>query len=583
MDKRWIKHYDPWFKEHLRYPQDTLYGILSKTVQKYPEYPALSFMGQEMTYRELLASIDQAAAALRVQGFHKGQVATICLPNTPHAVIYFYAVNRLGGICNMVHPLTPSEEMSQYINSTRSDYIILLDAMLPKHNDMLAQSRIRKTVVCSISDYLSKVMGIGFYLAKGRKILRFQTNQYLMTWRDFMKTGQSKVPDLPPAAADSRACAIYLHSGGTTGTPKTIMLSSFNFNALAVQGPQIVGLTKDPDWDPKGLAMVTILPLFHGFGLCMGLHTMLYMGIRCILVPQFSPEVFASVIIKEKPSYLAAVPTLYESMLKNPRLQNTDLSCIKAAFCGGDSLPSATKHRFEKFLKERGSESALREGYGLTETVTVCAVNPQMDSRDDTVGLPLSDILMKVVKPGTLEEVELGVDGEFCINAPTVMMGYLDDDEATRETIRRHADGLDWVHTGDYGFMDEDGYFHFKQRIKRILKVSGVPVFPSQIEDLISKVPGVRLACVIGIPHPYKMEVPKVFIVKDNPHDDDETLRQRILEYCERTMIQYAIPREIEFCDDLPRTKVGKVDFVALERLELGKRQAAAGDEPTAS
>jgi len=583
MDKRWTKHYDPWFKENLQYPEDTLYGILKKTVRKYPDYPALSFMGKEMTYAELLASIDQAAAALKVLGFHKGQVATICLPNTPHAVIYFYAVNRLGGICNMVHPLTPAEEMLQYINSTRSDFLILLDAMLPKHSDMLAESRIKKTVVCSINDYLSTVMGIGFYLTKGRKIPRFQTTQSLLTWREFMKAGLNKTAELPAPATDCRACAIYLHSGGTTGTPKTIMLSSFNFNALAVQGPQIVGLTKVPDWDPKGLSMVTILPLFHGFGLCMGLHTMLYMGIRAILVPQFSPEIFASVIIKEKPSYLAAVPTLYEGMLKNPKLQEADLSCIKAAFCGGDSLPGETKHRFEQFLKKRGSDSALREGYGLTETVTVCAVNPQLASRDNTVGLPLSDVLMKVVKPGTLEEVPPGVDGEFCISAPTVMMGYLDDEEATRETIRRHADGLDWVHTGDFGLMDEDGYFHFKQRIKRILKVSGVPVFPSQIEDSISKVPGVRLACVIGVPHPYKMEVPKAFIVKENPDDDEEMLRKRILEHCERTMLQYAIPREIEFRDDLPRTKVGKVDFVALERLEQGKRQAAADDEPTAS
>ena len=214
--------------------------------------------------------------------------------------------------------------------------------------------------------------------------------------------------------------------------------------------------------------------------------------------------------------------------------------------------------------------------------MTVCAVNPQQQSRSETVGLPLSDVLMQVVKPGTQEEVPPGMDGEFCIHAPTIMMGYLDDEEATRETIRRHADGLDWVHTGDFGFMDEDGYFHFKQRIKRILKVSGVPVFPSQVEDAISKVPGVRLACVIGVPHPYKMQVPKVFIVKENPADDEAELRKRILEYCERTMLQYAIPREIEFRDDLPRTKVGKVDFVALERMELGKREAAeAATEPS--
>jgi long-chain acyl-CoA synthetase len=163
------------------------------------------------------------------------------------------------------------------------------------------------------------------------------------------------------------------------------------------------------------------------------------------------------------------------------------------------------------------------------------------------------------------------------------MMGYLHDEEATRQTIRRHPDGRDWVHTGDFGYVDEDGYFHFKQRIKRILKVSGVPVFPSQIEDSISQVPGVRMACVIGVPHPYKMQVAKAFVVKDDPAESDEALRSKILAHCERTMLQYAIPREIEFRDDLPRTKVGKIDFVALERIEQGKRsEVSEADEESA-
>jgi long-chain acyl-CoA synthetase len=572
MQKPWLNHYDPWFKEHLEYPNETLFGLIKKTAQRYPDYTALSFMGQKLTYSQMMMRIDQAAAGLQAIGFKAGSVATICLPNTPHAVIFFYAVNRAGGICNMVHPLTPAEEMAHYIRTTRSDYLIILDAMLPKHSEMLEQSRISKTIVCSITDYLSKVMSFGFYLTKGRKIPTVKAANKLMLWKDFLKT---ETADLPTPAVDALACAIYLHSGGTTGSPKTIMLSSFNFNALSVQGPQIIGLTAKPDYDPKGLSMVTILPLFHGFGLCMGMHTMLIMGLTSILVPQFSPDVLASIIVKEKPNYLAAVPTLFEGILKNPKLQNADLSCIRAAFCGGDTLTSDLKHRFDAFLKSHGSTCTLREGYGLTETVTVCAVNPFLDSREDTVGLPLSDVLMKVVSPGTLEEVAPGKDGEFCIHAPTVMMGYLDDEEATRETIRRHQDGLDWVHTGDYGFMDADGYFHFKQRIKRILKVSGIQVFPSQIEDSISQVPGVRMACVIGIPHPYKMQVAKAFVVKTNPAESDDVLKARILEHCERTMIQYAIPREIEFRDDLPKTKVGKIDFVALERIEQGKWENA--------
>ncbi len=573
MNRPWLAHYDPWFLPSMTYPELTMYELVARTARRFPQYPALTFMGRDISYQGMLDQIDQAAGCLRQLGFKTGEVATICLPNVPQAVIFFYAVNRLGGICNMVHPLTPAEELSHYIKTTSSDYLIILDAMLNKQVEMLDRSRIRKTIVCSIMDYLGVGLKIGFFLTKGRKIAAMPRRSLYLKWSDFMALGQAEPYQRTRSAQD---CAVYLHSGGTTGTPKTIMLSSFNFNALAVQGPQIVGIRDLEHFEPTGHAMVTILPLFHGFGLCMGMHTMLVIGMRAILVPQFSPEVLADIIIKEKPSYIAAVPTLFEGILKNEKLKNADLSCLKSVFCGGDSLPADLKSRFDKFIQDHHGTVTLREGYGLTETVTVCAVNPMQDARDNTVGLPLSDVLMKVVEPGTQQEVPAGTDGEFCIHAPTMMLGYLDDPEATAATIRRHEDGLDWVHTGDFGSMDADGYFHFKQRIKRILKVSGIPVFPSQIEDAISSIPGVRLVCAIGVPHPYKMQVVKVFVVLDSTAPDQETMRQRIISHCEKMMIQYAVPREIEFCADLPRTKVGKIDFVSLERIEMEKRSATA-------
>jgi long-chain acyl-CoA synthetase len=570
MNMPWLAHYDPWFKPHLNYPELTLYELVAQTARRFPKLIAISFMGTRISYEVLLAKIDLAAACLGALGMKSGDVATICLPNVPHAVIFFYAVNRLGGICNMVHPLTPAEEMSHYIRTTRSDYLVILDAFLAKQTEMLERSRIKRTIVCSIMDYLGTGLKVGFFLTKGRKIAAMPKQQTYIKWRDFLSLAQPG--ELYLRVKGARDCAVYLHSGGTTGTPKTIMLSSFNFNALARQGLQIIGIIDDENFDPAGLSMVTILPLFHGFGLCMGMHTMLVNGMRAILVPQFTPEVLAEVIVKEKPAFIAAVPTLFEGILQNEKLKSADLSCLKAVFCGGDSLPSDLKHRFDTFVKEHSGTCTLREGYGLTETVTVCAVNPMQDARDDTVGLPLADVLMKVVEPGTQREVPIGQDGEFCIHAPTVMMGYLDDPEATAETIRQHEDSLDWVHTGDYGFMDSDGYFHFKQRIKRILKVSGMPVFPSQIEDVVSAVPGVRLVCAIGVPHPYKMQVVKLFVVAGSGAPDQETIRQRILEACARSLNPYAQPKEIEFCEDLPRTKVGKIDFVSLERIELEKR-----------
>lgn len=573
MDRPWTGHYDPWFKSSLNYPELTMYELVARTARRLPAYPALSFMGTTVTYRRFLEQVDQAAACLASLGFKAGDVATMCLPNVPHAAVFFYAVNRLGGICNMVHPLTPAEEMSHYIRTTRSDYLIILDAMLARQVDMLAHSRIRRTIVCSLMDYLRIGLKVGFFVTKGRKIAPAPRRDAYISWSDFMSLAKSD--GTYQRARGAGDCAVYLHSGGTTGSPKTIMLSSYSFNVLGIQGAQIVGIEDSENFDPAGLSMVTILPLFHGFGLCMGLHAMLVNGFRAILVPQFTPEVLADVIIKEKPTFIAAVPTLFEGIIKNRKLQKADLSCLKAVFCGGDTLTKDLKDRFDSFVKAHGGSVSLREGYGLTETVTVCAVNPMLDARDGSVGLPLADVLMKVVEPGQFNEVKPGQDGEFCIHAPTMMLGYLDDPEATAETIRLHPDGLRWVHTGDFGSMDTDGYFHFKQRIKRILKVSGIPVFPSQVEDAASTVRGVRLACAIGVPHPYKMQVVKLFVVPDADVTDLEDLRQRIISHCEKTMISYAVPREIEFRDDLPRTKVGKIDFVSLERIEMEKTETS--------
>ena len=576
MDKPWTAHYDSWFKNSLNYPEMTMYELVARTARRLPDYPAVSFMGRRISYKSLLEQIDQAAACLKNLGFKAGDVATMCLPNVPHAVVFFYAVNRLGGICNMVHPLTPAEEMSHYIRTTRSDYLIILDAMLAKQVDMLNGSRIRKTIVCSLMDYLKLGLKVGFFVTKGRKIAAAPKRDAYIKWGDFMALAKSD--DTYQRMRGAHDCAVYLHSGGTTGSPKTIMLSSYNFNVLGIQGAQIVGIKDPENNDPAGLAMVTILPLFHGFGLCMGLHAMMVNGMRAILVPQFSPDVLAEIIIKEKPTFIAAVPTLFEGILKNEKLQSADLSCLKAVFCGGDTLTSDLKGRFDAFVKSHNGNCSLREGYGLTETVTVCAVNPMLDARDNSVGLPLSDVLMKVIEPGTFNEVAPGQDGEFCIHSPTMMIGYLDDQEATDETIRLHPDGLRWVHTGDFGYMDTDGYFHFKQRIKRILKVSGIPVFPSQVEDAAGSVEGVRMACAIGVPHPYKMQIVKLFVVPEAGVTDLEDLRRRIISHCEKVMISYAVPREIEFRDDLPRTKVGKIDFVSLERIELEKRAALEKD-----
>lgn len=568
----WYASYDPGYPRTIDVPERTLSGLLFERAAEYADETALVFSGTRMTYRDLLRQIERAADGMARMGVRRGDAVTLCLPNIPQAVIAFYAVNRLGAVANMIHPLSPAEELSAQIRVTDSDWLVILDAFLPKHEAMLKSSRVRRIVACSIPDFLPFLTGLAFRLTRGRKIRPVPRDERHLPWRDLLAEADP-AGDRPVSKAEAAMapddCAVYLHSGGTTGSPKTIMLSSANLNALAVQGPAIVGLEH-----PRGLKMVTILPLFHGFGLCMGLHTMMVNGITAILVPQFSPEVLAKIVAKERPNFLAGVPTLLEGMIRSPALQKADLSCLKAVFCGGDSLPVEMKRRVDAFLASRGAGCSVREGYGLTETVTVCSVNPIGKNREGTVGLPLANLLMKVIDPGTLRELPPGQDGEFCVSGPTVMLGYLKDPEATAVAVRTHEDGRPWVHTGDYGFMDEDGFFHFRQRIKRIIKVSGIPVFPSQVEEVLADFPGIRMACAIGVPHPYRMSEVKAFVVLDAGVEGSEALKASIREHCARFLLKYAVPVEIEFRDDLPRTKVGKVDFTALEREELARRDA---------
>lgn len=582
MNKPWLKQYDPSMKESLSYPDKTMYEMLARTAETFPKVKAVSFEGTHISYRSIFAQVNHMASAMEKAGIKRGDVVTICLPNIPHATVAFYAVNKLGAIANMVHPKTPPAELREFITSTRSEYLIILDAFLAKHVGMLGEIAINRVIVASIGDYLSPVKALGFYLSKGRRIPAIPSDRRYITWKNLGKLarerGEHEAAEHYVRPIEPGAPTVYLHSGGTTGSPKTIVLSSKNMNVLAVQGPQIVNI---PDPFESGIApgksMVTILPLFHGFGLCMGMHTMICNAITSILVPMFEPDSLAKVILKEKPSFLAAVPTLYEGILKSTKLKNADLSFITCCFCGGDSLSPDLKERFEAFLHERGSAISLREGYGLTETVTVCSVNPEYKCRKESIGLPLSDILMKIVESGTEKELPAGTQGEICVSGPTTMLGYLGDPEGTRQAIRRHSDGRNWVHTGDFGYMDPDGFFYFTQRLKRIIKVSGIPVFPSQIEAVIASVPEVSLACAIAVPDPYRIHVVKAIAVTAGIEDEEELLRirEKIIDVCRERLIPYARPVEIEFRSALPMTLVGKIDYVALEKEETDKREAA--------
>ncbi|HHW93123.1 MAG TPA: long-chain fatty acid--CoA ligase [Clostridiaceae bacterium] len=567
---------DESFRETFDIPEKTMTEMLEEVWTSRPQEQAISFLGARITYGELNERIDACIRGLAAIGFKKGDVFSFCMPNIPETVVLFYAVNRIGGICNMIHPLAPPAVVIDSVTSTKSRFLAFPELFLPRLASSLEEkrctTRLELMIVVPMAGSGDLVSRIGLWLAKGRKVTKMMPrNKHWILWKDMIKKGTTRHSVLPSEHGDPHRVSVYLHSGGTTADPKIIELSDHNFNVIAYQIIWAVG--EQPGCSTvKGHSMVTILPLFHGFGLCIGMHSMLVNGQCCILVPQFSPDGLASVIKKHRPTLMAGVPTLFEGILNSPAMKDVDFSCFRAIFCGGDTLPPELKTRFDRFLKEHGSTCKLREGYGLTETVTVCSLSHEKTSDRNGIGFPLACMKMKIIDPVTRVTLSDGETGEICVTGPTVMRGYLNDPKATANAIRKHDDGQFWVETGDLGWRDPDGFYHFTSRIKRMIKVSGIPVYPSQVEMLIAELPEVLQVAAIGIPHPYKMQVVKAFVsVREGT--DKQLLERKIKETIRQQLLRYAVPDEIEFIDEFPKTAVGKIDTRKLEAMEQEKRE----------
>lgn len=568
------------FIHEFEIPPLTMSEALAAMGQDRPAEKALSYYGQDLSYAELQSRIDICTRALLASGIREGDVLALCLPNLPAAVIAFYAANRLGCICNMIHPLSPPRLVAKHLEATNSTFLFIADIAVnklrPLLEDLKDSQQLKDIVVCGMADdapsWKRPFFKIQLRKSKPEKDLLTGT----ISWPEFLKKGEPNRA-IPARSKDHKSVCAYLHSGGTTSEPKTIMLSDYNFNAIAFQGLQLLGypLSEPP---PYGKSMITVLPLFHGFGLCIGMHTCLINDIKIYLLPRFSAKAVADLFKKNKANYICGVPTLYEALQKSDEMQSIDLSCLEAAFCGGDSLTPELKERFDSFLEKHASKAKLREGYGLTETVTVCSVMPGNHAERNGIGLPLANIRMKIIDSETRETLPANQIGEICVSGPTTMLGYLNDEEATALALVTHDDGRVWVETGDIGYQDEEGFFHFKGRLKRTLKVSGIPVFPKEIEELISTLESVRYVAAIGIPHPYKMTVVKVFVVA-HEGSDLEQLEKDIIRISEASLITHAVPQEIEFRDQLPQTLVGKIDVKVLEAEEAERRAQAENEK----
>ena len=564
----------PW-KDHLGevpftldYFQGSMFDAVAAVAEKYPDSIAFDFMGKSTTYKTLIKEIEECAKALKTIGVREGDRVTIALPNCPQAIQMFYAVNLVGGVCNMIHPLSAEKEIEFYLNESKSVTAITLDQFYNKFENVRKNTKVVNIIIASIKDELSRPVKAGYMLTEGRKIKKIPADAPVIRWKDFLKLGRYCFYNykVQHSAEDP---AVILYSGGTTGISKGILLSNRNFNAV---GQQVIAA--NPMFRP-GDKMLAAMPLFHGFGLGVCVHTMLSQGGRCILIPRFTAETYAKQIVKYKCNFIAGVPTLYEALLRLPSMEKADLSSLKGVFSGGDSLSVELKKKFDKFLYDHNAKIQIREGFGLTECVTASCLMPPHMAKEGSIGLPFPDTYYKIVEPGTDRELPYGEEGEILIAGPTVMMEYINHPEETANTLHAHDDGLTWVYTGDLGCMDSEGFVYFKGRSKRMIISSGYNVYPAQLENIIDAHEAVHMSCIIGVPDPYKMQKVKAFVMLKEGVPATDATKQDILAYCRKNIAKYAMPYDIEFRKELPKTLVGKVAYRVLEEEEAEKDAVA--------
>ena len=554
----WEKYYDEG-KETIDVPDISIYEYLERHYIKNEYTIAINYYNQKITYKELINKIDICAKSLVSYGVRENDVVSICLPNVPEAVIAFYAINKIGAIANMIHPLSSELEIKDSLIKTNTVLFITLNITFNKVENIIDETKIYKTIIVSPKDSMPTFLGLGYMLSKELKLKIPKSNEKYMLWSDFILKGEKYNKNIKKDRSSKDDAAI-LHSGGTTGTPKNIVLTNGNINTVMEDAKIVFSYLDSKD------TFLSILPLFHCFGLVVNICAPLILGSTIALIPQFDAKRFDKIIKKYRPTVLLGVPTLFEALTKNPYMINYDMSYVSTVVSGGDSLTEEKNNEVNKFLKEHNSKARIIQGYGMTETTGPASLGFNNSDKPGSIGIPIPGVEIKILNIDTYEEMKYGEIGEICITGQTVMSRYLDNKEETDNIIKIHEDKKRWVHTGDLGYMDEDGVLFYVQRLKRMIISSGYNVYPSHIEKVLENHKYVESCGVIGVPDPYKIEVPKAFIVLKKGIEPTIDVTKELKEYCYKNLSKYMIPKKFEYRENLPKTLVGKIDYRKLEK-----------------
>lgn len=544
--------------KNIQYFEGGLYDAVYESSCKWPHNTALEYFDTQVTYKELIKKINKVAAALKALGAEPGEKITICMPNTPEAIYMFYAINEIGAVANMIHPLSSEKEIEDYVCQAHSKIMLCVDISYPKVEAIIKNTEIEQLVVVSPTRSMDIIVRAIYKLTKGRKN-HIKKSQHVITWDRFLAKSNKFIGN-PHARVNSTDDAVIMYSGGTTGKPKGIILSNLNFNAQALGAKYLVPELFRPEY-----SFMAFLPNFHAFGLGCCIHMPLCFGARTFLIPQFNPKKFKSYITKYKVDILVGVPTVFEYLTKI-KFKKDGLKNVKYVVSGGDMISMSSKERINDFLKAHGSKAVLENGYGLTEASGGFIFSPRSVAEEpDTIGYPIPDNEVIIMDLKTKKPAKLGQDGEILVRGLAVMKGYLGKPKETEAAFIK-VGTKKYLRTGDIGYLDERGVVHFRSRLKRMIVSNGYNIYPANIEDVTLKCKDVSACAVVGREDKLRGEKVVVFVVA-KPGTHEWAIRRDLNGIYRKYLAKYEIPREIRFISALPKTKLAKVDFKALEDL----------------
>ncbi len=555
--KPWLKYYDQKFIDQTL-PALSAFEYVCQRSKNHLNDTALEYYGRKFAYADLIVNVKKTAAALRGAGVKKGDIITVVSIMTPEIIALFYAADMMGATLNLVDPRYSVEGIREYIEEVDSHLLVCLNVVYERCRQAAKRTNVEKVIVLSPADSLPPLMAVGYKLTTPDKN-KYASN--VIRWKQFIKGGEGQSTAAEPYDPD-HACVV-VHTGGTTGSPKGVMLTDDCFNGIALQ------FQAYPKLFHRGQKLMNVMPPFIAYGFACGIHLPLVLGFTVIIIPNLDPAKLGSLVLKHKPEHMFGVPTHYQQLASDPKLRDKDLSFIINYAAGGDSLSRGAEQTVNDFLAAHGARYPIAKGYGMTEVSSAATVAAGLDNKPGSVGIPMVNTVVAAFEPGTDQELPIGQRGELCISGPCLMKGYYNKPEETAILLRRHPDGRVWAHTGDMGYLDEDGFVYLDSRIKRmIIRHDGFKVFPSMIENVVSRHPAVHQCSVVGCADKDHTQgrLPFVYIVlkSDTTAKKKQVIRE-LERMCAEELPEYVQPVAYKFISSMPMTPVGKVDYRQLE------------------